>query len=76
MNNISEREQWFIDRVGKRVYSNRQKSIQHLNDNGIIIECVGYAHGLYNIELSFKDIPIKFFDTPEERDAFELILKK
>jgi len=84
---LSEREQWFIDRVGKRVWRNENNcgcvDCINVHKHGLIIKDKEHAHVLYHIEgescldnFPLADIPLKYFDTPEEGDAFELTLNK
>ena len=81
MTNLSEREQWFLDRVGKRVWMNKTickcPACIYYYNNGVIISLLN-AKYIYFKELLYNrdGIPMKYFDTPEERDAFELTLKK
>lgn len=86
MNNISEREQWFLNRIGKRVWRNKTpryfERCKQEYDKGIVILDTSHAVSLYHSEYEHNyyrfpsDLPVKYFDTPEERDAFELTLKK
>jgi hypothetical protein len=77
---IPKREQWFIDRIGKTVYRNKTScdcSICTKNyKNGLIIKDKDHAIYLYDCECEYniEGNPLKYFDTKEERDKFELTL--
>ena len=84
---LSEREQWFLDRVGKRVWRNQNsctcRDCVVVYKHGLIIKDKEHAHALYCIECESNNdnfplaiTPLKYFDSPEERDEFELTLKK
>jgi hypothetical protein len=79
---MSNRKQWFIDRIGQRVYRN------HVGCDCTICKG-GYTHGIIisdplsadyiweseSISNSEGD-PLMYFDTIEQRDAFETFLKE
>ena len=77
---LSEREKWFTDRIGMRVYRNRTtcrcKTCENIWHNGIIIENTMHAKYLYDCESEFtaEEHPLRYFDTIEERDKYEVSL--
>jgi len=86
---LSERENWFLDRVGKRVYQTRGfatckcDACVYEDNQGVVILDKEHAEYLYDMEIDYNTDrfplskhPIKYFDSPEERDEFELTLKK
>lgn len=74
---IREREQWFIDRIGRTVYRNEDSCscpiCKNVYDNGLIVHDQYHASYLYEIELSYNadGFPLKYFDTKAEVLAFE-----
>lgn len=72
MTNITEREQWFLNRIGKRVYVNKpihscEKCQKAFNQGYLITDAraaidLAETEELYAAEGTF----IKFFDTKEE----------
>jgi hypothetical protein len=82
MKTITEREQWFLDRVGKRVWRNKNycdcNTCDVVYTKGLMITDSLHAGYLWAVEGDYyrEGFPLKYFDTPEERDAFELTLKK
>lgn len=77
MREATEREKWFNDRIGKRVYRNLTScgclTCQRVYKEGLIIADETHASYLYDIEGIFtaEGSPTGFFDTVEERDKFE-----
>lgn len=72
----SEREQWFIDRIGKRVYRTNTGCCIHCEKvykDGLIIGDEEHADYLYIIESEFsaEGNLLRYFDTILERDEFE-----
>lgn len=72
----TEREQFFIDRIGKRVYRNAACPClvcQNIHKNGIIVENELHANYLADMEAEFTidGHPLKYFDTKEEALEFE-----
>jgi len=80
MTKLSEREQWFLDRVGERVYFTRGfttckcEACVHEDNQGMVILDKEHAKYLHDMEIDYNT-KLKYFDTPEERDEFELTLK-
>lgn len=78
---ISNREQWFIDRIGKVVYRNKMTwdygIFRSVYVNGLIITDECHANCLYCCESEFtaEGQTLKYFDTINERDEFEKCLK-
>jgi hypothetical protein len=76
MKDYSEREKWFIDRIGKVVYRNKTSCTcsvcADVADNGLIIHDLAHAlyleeiEGMYNLE----GHPLKYCDTKEEVTEF------
>jgi len=66
---MTDRQQWFLDRIGKRVFRNGDgcncPSCLNVLDNGIIIASEEHAMYLDMIE-STPDMGIKYFDTMDE----------
>ena len=79
---ISDREQWFLDRIGKTVWRNRTSCKCHVCDRvykeGLHISEEMHAYYLCDMEAAAnaEGVPLKYFDTKEERDQFEKELKK
>ncbi len=75
-----ERNQWFLDRVGKRVYRNKTTcdclTCENVYKKGIVITDETDANYLHSIEVDFtaSGDPTHYFDTIEERDTFEKTL--
>lgn len=71
---MTDRQNWFLSRIGKRVYRNRNgcscKSCENVYHNGLVIRDEEHAHYLYDTEWCFKP-PVKYFETREEVTAFE-----
>lgn len=73
---LTEREDWLISRIGKRVYrppTNCSCGVcANVVKNGLMI--TDRDHALYLSEMEFEytseGIPIQYFDTPEEVEAF------
>lgn len=65
---MKEREKFFIDRIGKSVFSNKLYSTDANND-GIKIKDAGHALYLHDHEIQYKN-KIKYFDTKEEVNQF------
>ena len=73
----SEREQWFIDRIGKRVFRNKTSCkceiCGNVYEQGLTISDKNHAMYLSEMEFEYtKDgTPIKYFDTKQEALDFE-----
>lgn len=71
---------WYIERIGKIVYRNKTTckclTCKRVYENGIIISDEMHADYLDMSVNSYNQdgIPLKYFDTEEERDLFELTL--
>lgn len=71
---------WFTDRIGKIVYKNKTtctcKICKHVYEKGLLINNNMEASYLCDIanDYNLESIPLKYFDTEEERDLFELTL--
>lgn len=71
-----DRLQWFIDRIGKRVYRNHHDCCEHCETvykGGLIIADENHANYLYDIEVEFTadGEPTQYFDTREEMLQWE-----
>lgn len=76
-NKTHPRLQWFIDRIGKRVYRNKTscecQPCAEVYANGLIINDELHADYLCDLEglSNYEGRPLGYFDTIEERDEFE-----
>ena len=76
------RKQWFIDRIGKRVYRNKTScdcaTCERIYTDGIIISDSTHADYIFDCECIYnaEGNPLKYFDTLEERNVFEKELQK
>jgi hypothetical protein len=78
----TDREQWFIDRVGKTIYRNRDGCTcfvcEQVYQQGLYLAdeyhalYVSEIEGAYNID----GFPLKYFDTKEEVAEYEKTLYK
>jgi hypothetical protein len=72
MKELTEREQWFRDRIGKRVYRGDNgcncEICKKRTDSGILIIDITHADYLFMIESESQMglIQITYFDTKEE----------
>jgi hypothetical protein len=79
--NYKEREQWFLDRIGKIVYRNRNgcscEICEKNYQDGLYLTDKLHAQYLYEIEVSFHsdECPLRYFDTKEEVIEYEKILE-
>lgn len=68
----SEREQWFIDRIGAKVYRNKTtcpcKICAMVYENGLYITDQQHAVYLFELELEYANEgkPLKYFDQKHE----------
>lgn len=82
VNEINEREKWFIERIGKRVFRNEVSCnceiCNHVTHKGIIIHDEMHASYLMMIESDFTAslMPTRYFDTIEEVKDFIKQIKK
>lgn len=71
------RKQWFLDRIGKRVFRNMDKCdcaiCAAIYEKGLVIVDRMMAQYLYDIETDFTadGAPLKYFDTKQEVTEFE-----
>ena len=80
---MEERNQWFIDRIGKRIYRNKTSCpccVCETNyKDGLIISDEKHADYIYCCECEYtaEGHKLKYFDTIKERDDYEssLIIK-
>ena len=79
----TEREQWFLNRIGKRIFRNNNGCscgvCKNVNDNGLIVEDEFHATHLLENELCYNadGFRLRYFDTKEEVNEFiELINKE
>lgn len=77
MNPIKLNEQWFKDRIGKRVYrtSNKCKcdNCTTIYEDGLVIDDEIHAefiNDMYN-DYNIEGIDLKYFDTIEDRNSYE-----
>jgi hypothetical protein len=76
MREYTEREKWFIERVGKVVYRNKTSCpcdiCNNVANNGLII--ADHNHALYlseiEAEYNIEGHPLKYCDTKEEVTEF------
>lgn len=77
MRELNDREKWFRERIGARVYRNRDgcdcPSCEEVYQNGIRIADHYHAMYLYDMESCFtaEGSPLRYFDTKEEVAQFE-----
>jgi hypothetical protein len=78
---IPNREQWFLDRIGKRVFRNKTSCncdiCKDVYEKGLIISDEMHANYLYTCECEYtaEGSPLRYFDTIQERDEFERNLR-
>lgn len=69
---LTERQKWFADRVGKWIYRNTHgcncQSCKNVLENGIFINDEQHASYCYDIECDFnrEGTPLRYFDTKEQ----------
>lgn len=74
---INDRRQWFIDRIGKRIFRNKTSCKCEVCNNGytdgVFISDEMHAEYLFSVEAEFniEKTKLKYFDTKEEADAYE-----
>lgn len=76
MRKLSEREQWFFDRIGKRVFRPNTHCCDictNAYNNGLLINDENHATYLSDIEGEYQHdkYPMKYFDTKEEMLEYE-----
>lgn len=79
-----DRKQWFIDRIGKRVFRNKTTCTclvcKSVYDKGWLIEDENEAIYLYDMEgcAAYDGEQLMYFDTKEEVEQYEqeIIIKK
>jgi hypothetical protein len=68
----NERLNWFIDRIGKRVFRNKTScqcgTCQNVYENGVVISDGMHADYMCIIEFEYTNekSPLQYFDTKEE----------
>lgn len=73
----TERQKWFIERIGKRVFRNKTsctcKTCENVYLNGLIISDEMHAYYLCTCEAEYtlEGNPLKYFDTKEESIQYE-----
>ncbi len=78
---ISERKQWFLDRVGKTVYRNDNGCpcdvCKRVLEEGLIIGGDFHAEYLYDMEgdCSADGGSLRYFDTRSEAQSFDNLVK-
>lgn len=78
---MSDREKWFIDRIGKVVFRNKTtckcKVCDSVYENGLTIEDNLHASYLYDCETIYtaEGHPLKYFDEKDQSIEFEADLK-
>ena len=75
----TEREAWFISKIGKTIYRSEACSCEicrKVYENGIFVHDRNQAIYLYDIESSYNadGDPLRYFDTMAERDEYEKTL--
>jgi hypothetical protein len=75
---LTEREKWLIERIGKVVYRPDTKCpcevCKHVYENGLIVADRNHALYLYDMEVMYTieaKIPMQYFDTRQEAIDFE-----
>ena len=82
MPEYTEREQWFIEKIGEVIFRNETSCdcgvCKHVYDNGLIVKDKNHASYLYEMELEYaaEEVPLKYFDTKEEVIEFEKQITK
>jgi hypothetical protein len=67
----TNRKQWFLDRIGKRVYRTNFECCDHCEkvyQEGIVI--IDRIHAYY-LQACQRELGIKYFDTIKERNDYE-----
>ena len=73
---MQDREKWFIDRIGKRVFRNKTScncdTCQKIYENGLVISDKNHAQYLYDMEgmYALEGVKLKYFDSKEESGIF------
>lgn len=67
----SDREKWFIDRVGKVIWRNKTTCkcgvCESVYQNGLLLSDEGHAMYVYTVESDLGGT-LKYFETKDERD--------
>lgn len=69
---MKNRKQWFLDRIGKKVYRNSNGCdcdiCKSVKKNGLVIEDEMHANYLYDVECEFnaEGHPLKYTDINDE----------
>lgn len=71
---ITDREKWFIERVGKVIWRNKTNCpcsvCEDVYNNGLYLMDEGHASYVFCTESEY-DVFLKYFETKEERDIYE-----
>lgn len=79
---MNERKQWFLERIGKRVFRNHVGCPCDICESGyeygVVIDDALSADYLCEVEATgnHEGDPLMYFDTIEQRNAFEQLLKE
>lgn len=82
MSNFTERQKWFIGKIGSILFRNDNGCncdvCKHILDHGLMVNDVTHAKYLCDIEAesNAERTPLKYFDTKEERDEWLKTLPK
>ena len=76
---ISEREQWFLDRIGKVIWRNNYCNCpvcMKIYNEGLFVTERNQAMYCYDAETEYtaEGNPLRYFDTKNERDAWKQAL--
>lgn len=77
---IDDREQWFLDRVGKVIFRNETSCkclvCAKVYENGLYLTDENHATYTYDFELVYNTevLPLKYFDTKQEAIDYEKTL--
>lgn len=75
---LTEREQFFRDRVGKRIYRNDNgcpcNVCEDVLKNGLVVTDIFHADYLFDTEIDYamEQVPLRYFDTKEEAMEFSV----
>jgi len=81
LENMGDREQWFKDRIGKRVWRNKTSckcdTCTRVHEEGLVLS--DEYHAIYVCDMegcsNADDTPLNYFDTKKEARKFEKTLK-
>ena len=66
---MGNRRQWFVDRIGKRVFRTPVDCCEHctkVNKEGLVIHDEQHAQYLFDVEC---ETPVKYFDKDEDNKS-------